>query len=261
MILMSVVVGFSGCNRRPKDILSENQMVEILTDLQLADAYYNTSVGPRNRVSRDDLVEGILEKHGVSREELDSTIAYYGRNIDDYYKLYARVDRNLKSLNRTAGGEEIDNADDIWPYGAFAVVNPNQTTDGLIFSIPLKDLPKGSSLEWRMHLSNSDGADVMLGVEYENGITSMSRKNSALDRSVRVSLQTDTSFNVKRIFGTMTAPKSSMPLWIDSLRLVKLDFDSLTYGSLRQQRTFYPPMAKPAPEDPDTSTPTLKTPS
>lgn len=234
------VLMLPGCNKRPDGILSENEMVDLLTDLQMAEAYFNTK-GPGSNIERNTLVEAVLKKHNVTHGQLDSTLVYYGRNLDDYSKLYQKVEKNLKAENNRL--EESEAANDIWPYSHFTSIFPNQMSDGVTFSMPASGIEKGSALEWKMRLSSSYGGEGLLGVEYENGMTSYLKKNLSGGTSLKINIQTDTAMVAKRIFGSIRMPDLNYPVWADSISLIRTDLDSLNYNQIRQQHSIYKPRA------------------
>lgn len=235
---------FSSCNDRPDGVLSDSEMVDLLTDLQLAEAYNNTSASGSGNVDRRSLEEAVLKKHGVTREQLEATIAYYARNLDDYSKLYDKVEKKLRAQTGAGGSEAITPADDIWPYGRFALLMPNQMSDGISFSIPADELKPGNTLEWGMRLTSVDGVDMMLGVQYEDGSASIQKKSASGNKNLQINLQTDTALNAVRIFGVLTAPKRSMPIWTDSIHLIKAEFDSTAYSKINMQRLIRKPSKK-----------------
>lgn len=228
----------AGCNKRPEGVLSEKETIELLTDLEMAQAYFSTSP-PGHGITKDALTKSVLEKHGVSQEELDSTISYYGRNIDEYYLLYQKIEKNLQTKNGRLEGNKA--GDDIWPYNRFAAFMRGQLADGLTFSFPADDLEPGSTLDWAMRLTNAEGIEMTLGVEYENGISSIVKKNTAGNTSVHLNLITDTTFSAKRIFGHLSVPTHTLPLWADSIRLIRTEFDSLEYQKFNSQKRIFPP--------------------
>lgn len=244
IIFLLLLLLVYGCNHKPKEVLPEDEMVDLLTDLQLAEGYLN-SAGP-NSVERDALIASVLKKHGVSQAQLDSTIAYYGRNIDEYYLLYNKVENNIRKKSFNASNVEVNpQADDIWPYNRFAALFPNQTSNGITFSFPADNLESGNTLEWKFRLPNSEQIDASFGVEYTNGLISLINRNSSNLRGVSIELQTDTSLVAKRIFGSMTSYELNHLLWVDSIQLVKLPFDSLNYYKIRSQKSIFPPQPKP----------------
>lgn len=244
--VISLFIFFTGCKKRPEGILGEKEMIDLLTDIELAEAYNSSESVGRHSIKRDRLIESVLEKHGVTHEELDSTLSYYGRNMDEYYELYTQVERNLRAQGRISSEEEINEADDIWPFSRFAAFLPAQTSDGMSFSIPGDNIEKGIGLEWKMRLSSADMADILLGVEYEGGTTTLAKKNSQGGKALEIKLQTDTALKIRRIFGSMNIPERARPLWADSIRLVKSPYDSMAYYKIRSQTTFHKPAARPS---------------
>lgn len=235
----------AGCDKRPKGVLSQDEMVSLLTDVEMADAYYNTAA-PGERIDRRTLLASVMEKHGITQEEMDSTTAYYGRNIDEYALIYEKVGANLRK--KTGKEETAVASDDIWPYARFAAFMPNGLGEGITFTFPAEDLERGSALEWGMRLTSTEGADVTLGVEYEGGLASYIKRSATGSKTLKVNLQTDTALQAKRIYGILHVPTASMPVWADSIRLIKTEFDSLNYSKIRQQHRIYPPLPKPLPE-------------
>lgn len=239
---LALSVIYSSCNNRPKDVLTDKEMVDLLTDLQIAQAYYSTSGAGSQRINRDSITESVLKKHNVSHEQLDSTVAYYGRNMDDYYLLFEKVEQNLREISGQSA--ESIKEDDIWPYSHFAAFFPGQMTNGITFSIPADQLERGSSVDWRMRVTRPDGIELTLGVEYMDGSASIVTRNVSGNRNLSLGVMTDTALNAKRIFGTMMVPEQSLPLWADSIRLVTLEYDSLEYSRYRSQKFIAAPMKK-----------------
>lgn len=249
MGLMALILGAAACNKRPKGVLDDDKMVDVMTDLELAEAYYVTNSSPQNHLTREILQASVLKKHGVTQEEMDSTIAYYGRNMDDYYKLYAKVEERLGKHSRNGETETNEVLNDVWPYAGYTLISQNQATDGIIFSIPMSSLEKGSSVEWGMRLSAPDGVETTFGVEYENGISTMLKRAAGGNKSMKILIQTDTAYKVKRVFGSLSVPTERMPLWVDSIQLVTMPYDSINYSRIRQQKTIRPPYPKTAEKD------------
>lgn len=243
-ILMLVVSG--ACNKRPPHVISEKKMVEILTDIQLAESYFVSVEGMRN-VDRNMIAESVIKKHGVTREDLDSTISYYGRNIDEYYVLYDKVEKNLQKKNPNLRAAEPSEKADIWPYNHFTLLSSGQSTDGITFSFVPENLTKGESLEWIMRLSSPETGDASFGVSYEDGSVTINKTNISGYNALSIELQTDTGKVVKRVFGNMTLQRQEKPVFIDSIRILTTEYDSLNYSKLyRQYSASSPGKRKPA---------------
>lgn len=234
----------TACNRRPSGVLSDDEAAELIADMQIADAYA-TVYGMQN-TDMENLKEGVMAAHGVSRAEFDSTMAYYGRNMDEYYKLFDKVNRNIEKKSRKVGAEGLAEAEgnNIWRYSPFVYISPNFASDGIVFSFDAGDLTPGEQVEWKMRLNDSKRSDLLLGVEYADGSTAYVKKNTS-DRKLSLNLQTDSAKTGKRIFGFMTVDRMDMPLWVDSISLNVLPFDSLKYSQINIQQRYSRPANKP----------------
>ncbi len=252
----------SGCNQRPKEVLSEKKMVALMTDMQLAEAYTSLHInGRESQNAKADLAEGVLEYHGVTREQLDTTLAWYGRNLDDYTALFEKVDKNLQEQRREYqkrdGVEyEIAQGDQLWPYGQNGQISALGLTDGWIFSLNNPDLEKGDCVEWKLHLgSSAPSLSGVLGVEYTDGSAEAVTQVFTGRPAVNLTLQTDTGKLVKRLYGTMRLRNSDqLPLFADSISLHRLPFDSLEYSKFRSQKKYGIPVRKGKPVEKNDTT-------
>lgn len=243
-ILAACACGYlCSCDKRPEGVLSEKDTVDLLVDMQLAQAYYSATPATSGRPIRKELLESVMKEHGVSQEQLDSTISYYGRNMDEYYHLYEKVEKKL--LAKTGQIPTSAPANDIWPYNRFAAFFPGQMSNGLTFSIPADDLEAGDAVEWHTTLTSAVPVEMILGVEYSDGEATLVKRTMGGRRELELKVLTDTSKSLGRIFGVLSIPDNSLPIWADSIRLEKTEFDSLEYYKLRQQKLIRKPSMKP----------------
>lgn len=258
LLLLITVVLASGCVRRPKKVLSNSKTAAVIADMELAEAYLQTQPSIKNQSElRAEITAGVLQNHGVSREEFDSTMNWYGRNIDEYYKLDAEVNRTLakrqRDLAKRGGGvvEQQTAIDDIWPYKRTALIWEGSGSNVLEFSLPAGEVSKGSSLEWSMRLRQPVESYMLLGVEYKDGEISYANRTSNGQKKLETSLQTDTARSITRVFGHFLVKKNSeMPVFIDSIILRPVPFDSTRYHRVFSQRKLRKPSRpKPAVAD------------
>lgn len=233
------------CSNRPKDIIPEDEMVEIMADIQIAEAYERSGKNIDQNMqgsNRELLGLGVLMQHGVTEEQMDSTLAWYGRNMDEYAKLYEKVDRRLAKLQQkyAKAAGEVENQgprSDIWPYGRHFVVDRNQLTDGLVVNIPVPNLSAGDRLIWKMRIHGASSRHLTLGVEYDNGrmeiVDNMSRD---MEPWVETMLQTDTLSTVTNIFAILQLEHSAPRVFIDSIQLIHYPFSIEEYHKAGYQR-------------------------
>lgn len=119
--LLSFIIGSSGvisCGG-DRDRLSRDKMVEVLHDIQLAESIYQTKYNDfRDKEQKDALIQGILDKHGITQAELDSSLVWYADNAEIYMKVNDSVISSLK--------KEVDKINKTLPRG-FDASNKNNS--------------------------------------------------------------------------------------------------------------------------------------
>ncbi len=250
----------TGCSKRPKGILSEDKMVAIMADIQIAEAYDRSgeSNGYLHGRDRELLGRGILKQHGVTPEEMDSTLAWYGRNMDEYPKLYKKIDaelnrRQLKYARAAGESENEGSSADLWPYGKHYVLTDNSLTRGIIANITAPDLQPGDKLTWKMTVEGADTRNLTLGVDYTDGSTVINRQtNRGFNDWTEITLQTDTLLEVSRIFAIADFEHTNPRVIIDSVQLTYIPFNREEFRNMGYQRKL-PPAGRKIVLPPDTS--------
>lgn len=260
-ILAIGAIAAAGCSRRPKDILSEEKMVAVMTDIQIAEAYERSgdANGYLEGRDREMLGRGVMMKHSVTPEQMDCTLAWYGRNMDEYPKLYKKIDAELNRRQlkyaRAAGESETEGSStDLWSYGRHFMIDENSLTKGIAASLPVNDLQPGVKLTWKMAVDGASARFLTLGVDYDNGTSEIYKTTSrSYDKWVETSLQTDSSLTVSRIFAIADFESSVPRIFVDSIQLLHYPFNREEYGKNTFQRVVKPAGRKVI-LPPDTST-------
>ena len=246
LILLSFAVCcFSGCKSRPPKVIAEDEMVSLMADMQLAEAYASTQItGITSYEERKQLGKAILAQHGFTQEDVDSTLSWYGRNLDDYSELFEKVDLEInkrrKKLMANAESVKIDeDLFNLWPYPSHGIISDLGNTDGWIISIPVTDFNRGDRLTWSAFIPSSPNMKATLGVEYADG--SAESTTSVFSKpEIKIELQTDTGKIVNRVYGTLSyTDNREKRIMVDSLKLIRSPFDSLQYRSIRSQKKFH----------------------
>lgn len=237
------------CNKRPKGVLDDKDMVALMADMQVAEAYLQSHSVPGYSTDsiRDGAVQWALDRRGLSRVEFDSTMTWYGKNLDEYRDLFAKVDKELLKRQKQIPGEieEILNFSDLWPYSRHALISENGSSNSLTFSIPAEQLEKGDKIQWKMRMNGSPALNMLLGVDYENGGSSYSYQSNNGVAKVDMTLQTDSAVKVTRIFGYVRVKEDRyLPVWIDSISLQSTPLDSAQYYRVYSQRKVGKPIKK-----------------
>lgn len=235
----------SSCGGRPSNVLSEDKMVSLMVDMELTEAYVNTQTGYSGQ-DRINMGERVLKAHGVSQESLDTTLAWYGRNMDSYSQLFDKVDKEIEKRKKhytETPGEPHKEPDNLWPFSTHVTISPLSGSDALIFSFQDEEVDKGEVLEFSYYLPNPTAMKGTLGVEYTDGYGEASVVNTTTKNKVEISLQTDSSRQVARLYGVMMVKdKKVLPLYLDSISLKAEPIDTLNYRTKRRSQKSFGPL-------------------
>ena len=92
--------------KKPKDLISKNQMVDLLTDMYLATAAKN--VKTKNLQRNLDYMPLVYEKYGIDSLRFQTSNLYYMSRIDDYQAIYKKVKTRLqKMLDTTQATKDL----------------------------------------------------------------------------------------------------------------------------------------------------------
>ena len=95
--LIALAVLLSGC--RPKGILHSWEMRSVLVDLHKTDALLQIKglVGYNNAEERTYYYAQVMEKHGITQAEFDSSLVWYTAHPSLFDKIYPKVLAELKA--------------------------------------------------------------------------------------------------------------------------------------------------------------------
>ena len=106
---------FDSCRpKTPEQYIQPDEMEDLLVDYHLSRAMAEQS-GSRDAYSQNLRLEEVLRKHGVTREQFDSSLVYYYTRADRFINIYRRVATRLEDEAVDLGASESD----IGRYSAF----------------------------------------------------------------------------------------------------------------------------------------------
>lgn len=220
-------------------------MIDLIAEMAIAESYRDMGAATEKLPDsiRHNIGEAVLARHGYTYEQMDSSLNWYGKNLDQFYELYAKADKEItkrqKKIAKATGNTELENKEEnLWPYADHFLISPLGNSDGLNFSINAKSLLKGENLVWKMRLNRTGNFKAFLGVEYADGSVSYSNSSNFGERKIKVELITDTTRKPIRIIGILQADKSALPVWVDSIQINKMPFDSTLYSRRNSQRNY-----------------------
>lgn len=244
VLILLMVIALISCNNRPSNVLDEDKMVDLITDMQLAEAYSQYAVkGHRSDKDKFELGQSVLAYHGVTQEQLDTTLGWYGKNVDEYTMLFEKVDKEIikrkEKLRKLSGIQEDNGEDNLWNSFDHGVINNLSLNDGLLLSIEDPELEKGDRISWSFFLREAKNLQGMMGVEYSDGTSAAVLATPSNKNKFEIVFQTDTAKEVRRIYGSFSVKeRKELPLIADSIKVIRIPFDSLDYRGSRGQKKY-----------------------
>ena len=107
-ILLLCVLMLVGCSKTPDYVISENAMVELLSDLYKAEAMMEDDNSKYNSdSSKLVLRQSVFLKHNVDQEKFDTSLIWYAHNLDVYGKVNEDVIEKLEKEKNKLSKAEI----------------------------------------------------------------------------------------------------------------------------------------------------------
>lgn len=100
-LVLILLVGVSCQNKgypKPDGLPSQNEMVDILYEIHLAEAIANRNrytVRDSTKIESDDMYQAVLEKHGLNDSIMAMSVIYYSGKPKVYEKIYSKVVERL----------------------------------------------------------------------------------------------------------------------------------------------------------------------
>lgn len=269
-LCLSVLLLVVSCRvERPKDVISPEQMEDILYDYHLAQIMASELNGDEI-YKRSLYMEHVYQKHHITRAQLDSSLVWYARYPENLSRIYdrleARADREMEGIKARQAMSELrgpqpvegDSAD-LW-YGSRLLVLTSAPFDNRqSFTIPAdSNFHLCDSIEWSFDVmfvptdSSSRQMVASLMLRYVNDSLLARDVPVRADSSLRIALHNSDSVRLKEVkasvfydspdtLGHLLVSHNRLIRYhiaapIDSLAADSLNTDSLTTDSLKGRR-------------------------
>jgi len=99
ILLLLFVLLLPTC-RKPAYVLSEKQMENLLFDIHIAEAEISDNyINFRTDKQKQVLYTSVFEKHKITREQFDTSLVWYGKNLPKYLGIYDRLNVRYSILS------------------------------------------------------------------------------------------------------------------------------------------------------------------
>lgn len=96
VFLLPVLLCLAACRHeeRPADVMSHEQMVAFLTDAYLLEGFYAVETQYRYDALTPEVLhsyDSILTVHSLTREDVERSLDYFTRHLDEYQAIHEEV--------------------------------------------------------------------------------------------------------------------------------------------------------------------------
>ena len=243
ILIISIIATVIGCKKVPSDVIAPDDMAALMADIHTAEAVVEMNHASYNNDSlKLTMRQSVYMRHGVNSAQVDSSIAWYGRNIKYYMEVYDKTieileHRLIETGNRIAADNALSIAGDsvdVWPNARFISINDRLPSRMITFSFGRDpNWEKGYDYVWRAKFFNVDERmEWLMGVEYSDGAVEWRNESPDADGWKEITLQTDSLRHPTRLFGYLSAiNRRGTELRIDSISLVRKRLNPDSYNS------------------------------
>lgn len=241
---------------KPSNVLSEDDMEDVLVDYHLALAMAELQVGDL-QANRYILTQAALKKHDITEAELDTSLVYWCQNSEKFVKICERVSERLNYMAESQGVErqeknrysylatEGDTAN-VWNLREGVVLIPNIVDNIYSFSIEADStyLP-GDYFMWafKTQFLSSDHyneAYAMFTIHYENDSIVGKSQRLGSSRQYEMKINCPAKFRdvpIRNISGTVYIPTRERGFGILALNnFVLVRFHDLTRKNINDEK-------------------------
>jgi hypothetical protein len=243
MVLALMV--FPSCRKMPGGVLPEKKMKEVLIDMQLAEniinANYQTYPDSAHKAA---LYQSVFRKHKITQAIYDSSLVWYGKNLDVLIHIYDWVIDDINEQVRELGDVQASAAPsvnqdsvNIWPRRDYLIFQPEALFNGTVFEIkPENEYLPGSifvlSLRvWGISRQMRHTPEIRIAAELPDTTLVVNEKieNEGYREIV---LKTPATKRTKRLYGYIrmdNAENNYYKIYIDTLKLMRYNYSSAAF--------------------------------
>ncbi len=236
-VILLFIGMFMSCSRTPDYVISEDKMARLMADIYIGDAVVETEHRTFGNDSlRKVLQQSIYAKHGVTRELVDTSLYWYGHNIQAYMEMCDKTEEILQKRIEEAerAGGKSDGAPrhmsldgdsvDIWSGIKMRRNTANIPSDFISFNVSSdKNWDRGDRYTLSVKGVNTHNLVTLnMAVDYNDGTTEYRWYNGPADGMNRLLLVLDSAKVASTVYGAIHYAASPKEIsYLDSISLVR----------------------------------------
>lgn len=233
----------AACSHTPDYVIGEKKMVDVLVDVHKAEAVIESNYNLySSNADKKKLREAVFLKHGITQEQFDTNLVWYGHHIEDYMEIYGQVVERLKAENEEAKkllaednsqtmsqpGDSVD----VWKLRRAYVFDTRQAGNLLTFDIaPDENFRSRDYFELRFKVlllpRLAVKPQVYMAARHINHDVVYNQLDIDREGWYSLPLQTDSAMALSRIYGYIVLPVQPVPgkMYVDSLTLIRRHYN------------------------------------
>ena len=248
--IIAVALLACACSKVPRGIIEPEDMAQLLADFHTGESVVELN---RRDYASDSLKQAfkqsIYMRHGVTSEQVDSSFAWYGRNITYYMDVYDRTieileHRLIETGNRIAAEAALSVAGDsvdVWSGPRYVAITDRLPSKTMTFSFGRdENWERGDIYTWRAKFfNNMEGSRWSIVAEYADGTLEYITQPVAGDGWKEISLNSDSLLDATRFYGFLEGVnRGGTAMTIDSIEIVRKRVDRVRYHRRNAIRRF-----------------------
>lgn len=248
-IVAGLLLAFAlaGCHGVPSDVIQPEDMAQLMADVHTGEAVVDMNRREyETDSSRQAFKQSVYMRHGVTSEQVDSSLAWYGRNITRYIEVYDRtieiLEHRLTEMGNRVAAEAAMSVSgdsvDVWPNPRHLAITALSPTNILTFDFGQdENWQQGDSYTFRAKFfNNGPQSEWQLAAEYTDGSVETIYSGFGGDGWRELLLISDSLRTMQRIRGYLKADlPPAGPVRLDSISLVRKRLDPTHYARYRQR--------------------------
>lgn len=235
-IIISLIL-LAACSKTPAYVISEGKMAEIMADIHTGEAVVESNASTfRTDSVKKALLQSICLRHGVTTQDLDTSLYWYGHNLDAYMKVYEKTITILEGRiaeTEKAGGKSSDrprvlsldgDSVNLWT-GAQSVRNSQvNPSDFISFSFNTdKNWERGDRYTVSVvPINTRSPLFLSLAVTYNDGTAEYVTLNQSSEGRKDLTLVLDSAKVATTVYGSIHyAPTAGEVSYLDSISIVR----------------------------------------
>ncbi|HIU54186.1 MAG TPA: DUF4296 domain-containing protein [Candidatus Gallibacteroides avistercoris] len=237
-----MLLSLFSCVKVPDGILDEKQMEDILYEIHLSEGLEDVMIEDYvSRQKKEILKKGVFAKYKITPEQFDSSLMWYGRNLELYVDVYRKVIKRLEDENervkKMVEADEMQTLSmrgdtvDIWKKGRTYEFMPTSAYNILPFSVATDENFQFMDkfvlgVHVRMMPDMSEHPRILIALE--NVDSTFLYKSEPILRNgwTEVELKSDTAVFFRNVFGDIYFPTDRLApdqrIIVDSIRLMRI---------------------------------------